>query len=149
MQRWVALTLIIASGCDSLTGRPAMLRALERGCEEGKKNKSANEQKLQCSCLIEAITRDFTDTELRVAATDAKFFTEEEMNVLVRRKATDCLKPVAVAGCGGKASCVCVVQGLFDEYEGDALWDIVERYQQGRPIPVEFSAVVSRCQSKK
>ncbi|MFT3712090.1 MAG: hypothetical protein QM817_30985 [Archangium sp.] len=149
MQRWAALTLIILSGCDSLTGRPAIVRALERSCDEGKKGKTGLESKLDCGCLIPAITGDFTEGELRALASDANFFTGEEMQVLIRRRGASCLKPLSVAQCEGKKACVCVIEGLYDGFEGDALWDVVERYQQGRPLPVEFSSIVTRCQSQR
>lgn len=138
---WAALTLAIAS-CDSgvlAPGRGTLISAMTKGCEKEAKG-------MNCQCLVKEVTADFTDAELRLVASDESFFTQDEWAVLMRRRALACFRPQWLAACKDNG-CRCVINGLVDTYEGDALWDVFERFNQGRAVPGDVSALIQRCRS--
>lgn len=120
-------------------GRGALISAMTKGCEKEAKG-------MDCQCLVKEVTADFSDAELRLVAGDENFFTQEEWMVLIRRRASACFRPAWLSACKDNA-CRCVVNGLLDTYEGDALWDVFERFSQGRPVPGEVSGLIQTCRS--
>jgi len=149
--RWLVVALAVGvttQGCGELFGREPLVRQMINGCESATRLGKYDLKGANCDCVVRAATADFTTSELSLWAGEPTLFDDGEMQTLVVRRATQCLKPMAIAGCAkqpGTAQCVCLMTRLFDEYDGDAIVDIVDRVQQGRPLPSEFNTINLEC----
>lgn len=146
---WLVLAWWVAgSGCKQVFGREPIVRQLVAGCEAGAKRGQHDLKGANCDCVMRSATADFSSDELALLVSEENLFDDGEMETLLMRRATQCLKPMAIAGCAkqpGTAQCVCLMTRLFDEFEGDAIVDVVERIQQGRPLPPEFATINRDC----
>lgn len=140
--RWCVVLLALGGCSKQLVGREPMLRTMQRGCERQK----ADLRGATCECLVRESTKDFTDEELKLWMSEPQLFEESELVTLLTRRATSCLKPAALSGCTTNiAQCTCVVTRVFDEFEGDAIIDVVDRAHQGRALPPEFASISLEC----
>lgn len=149
--RWLVVALAVGAStqsCKELFGREPLVRQMVAGCESATRLGKYDLKGTNCDCVVRAATADFTTAELGLWASEPTLFDEGEMQTLVVRRATQCLKPMAIASCAkqpGSAQCVCLMTRLFNEFEGDAIVEVVERIQQGRPLPAQFNSINLEC----